>query len=67
VALLKKSPSGNNIAFVRGKHQGESLEKVAEADPGYLRWLYKNASEDLPQDVFHKLQDVMEERGIKFP
>lgn len=54
----------DEIIFVKGKHRGESLSSVAESDITYLKWVFKKASTDLADDVFHALEDVMEEKGL---
>lgn len=51
--------------FAFGKHEGKTLEEVAEESPGYLRWVYNEASENLEDDAFHALEDVCGEHDIK--
>ena len=53
---------------VRGsKHEGETLQQVAKDDPTYLRWMYKKASEDLSDEAFYALEDVMKKFRIELP
>lgn len=66
--------SGPFIAFsdgawrvVRGrKHgpsgaypNGEDLDKVAQEDPGYLKWVFNEVGPTLPDDSFYALDDVV--------
>ena len=51
--------------FVHGKYQGKTLEEVAGNDPNYLKWVHSKASEDLPNDAYYTLEDVMEENDIE--
>lgn len=50
--------------FTRGKHDGETLEEVADSDPSYLKWVFNEASERLSDEAFHALEDVMSDKGI---
>lgn len=63
--MLHKRKDGSTV-FVNGKWVGKSLVKIAEEDPSYLTWLYRKASGDLNQNLFHELQDVMKEHKIPF-
>lgn len=65
MALIKQDEDGD-LVFIHGKYTGELLEDVANSDPDYVNWMYRDASEDLSTEIFHKLQDVMEENGISF-
>jgi hypothetical protein len=65
MALIKRE--GEHYSFIRGKHQGETLDDVAASDPSYLQWMFENATEDLDDEAFHALEDVMEENSIDFP
>jgi hypothetical protein len=64
MAIIRRDEDGDLVVMGR-KHPGELLDDVAAADPDYVQWIYRNATEDLPQDVFHALQDVMEKNGIE--
>jgi hypothetical protein len=62
--LLKKNEK-DQLVFQHGKHRLETLEQVAEDDPSYIKWVFNNASEDLPTEVHHALEDVMEKNNIE--
>lgn len=62
--ILKKDENGV-VVFTRGKFEGETLAHVADSEPGYLKWVFNSASEDLSDEVFHLLEDMMEENGIE--
>lgn len=65
MALIKKSGDGSFV-FIRGKHEGQTLDEVAEEDPSYLQWLQADVkSEDLPKEVWEALETTMEENGIE--
>jgi hypothetical protein len=66
VALIAKD-ADDSWAFIHGKHQGKTLEEVAEEDPGYLSWMYAKASDDLSKEAFYALEDVMGEHDIEVP
>jgi hypothetical protein len=36
--------------FLFGKHEGESIDKVAGDDPGYLRWIVNNVESIMEED-----------------
>lgn len=63
--LLKQQ--GNEYVFIRGKHEGDTLDRVAEDDPSYLQWLHKDdkAGSDLPKEAWEALEEVMEEYSIE--
>jgi hypothetical protein len=63
MALIKKD--GDHYVFKHGKHQGDTLEDVAESDPGYLKWMHENAVKDLDNEAFYALEDVMEKNDIE--
>lgn len=50
------------------KHKDQTLDEVAEEDPGYLTWLWN--SEDMLGEMTSEaqdaLEDVMNENGISF-
>ncbi len=63
MALIKKE--GDDYVFVAGKHQGKTLQEVAEDSPGYIRWLHDgDAGSDLSKEAWEAIEDVMEENGI---
>jgi hypothetical protein len=47
-------------AFARGKHQGMSIQGVAQAAPDYLQWML---TIDLPQDTIKVIRSVMPNFG----
>lgn len=51
--------------LIHGKHQGKTLTEVAEEDPNYLKWVHKKASDDLSDEAFYALEDVMENNDIE--
>lgn len=57
----------DEYVFVTGKHEGETLQEVAEDDPSYLRWLQadREAGADLPKEAWEALEEVMEENEIE--
>lgn len=65
MALIKQSADGSFV-FIRGKHEGQTLQEVAEADPSYLQWLQSDekAGADLPKEAWEALETVMEENDI---
>jgi hypothetical protein len=65
MALLFKDPSSNWV-FQRGKHIGRTLEEAAKVDPSYLQWMFLNATEDLNNEAYYLLEDVMERNRIEF-
>ena len=62
VAILSKE--GTRWLVGGTKHKGKRLEEVAKEDPGYLKWIFRKASEDLPTDAFNYLSDVLEKFKI---
>lgn len=55
---------GNHVVFKHGKHRGETLDEVAESDPGYLKWVFHEASGDLSDDIFRVLEDCLTDHDI---
>ena len=58
---------GSDWAFKHGKYVGKTLKEVAESDPSYLQWMFAKASDDLSDEAFHALEDIMEENDIEVP
>lgn len=50
--------------FLRGKHAGETVDQVAESDPGYLSWAWRETSGDVSPEAFHVLDDVARRHSI---
>jgi hypothetical protein len=46
------------------KHRGKSLLEVALRDPEYLQWLHRERFEDMDDETFYALEDVMVEYKI---
>ena len=65
MALIYKD--GEHWAFKHGKYMGKTLKEVAEEDPSYLQWMFSKASDDLSNEAFHALEDIMEEHDIGVP
>ena len=63
MALLTKD--GNHVVFKHGKHKGETLDEVASEDPGYLKWVFNEASSDLTDELFSALEDCLSDNGIE--
>lgn len=38
---------------------GKDLEKVAQEDPGYLKWVFKEVGPTLPDEAFYALDDCV--------
>jgi hypothetical protein len=53
--------------FLKGKHIDESLEEVAEKDPGYLTWAWEETSGDEKQDAFDAVTDAAKKHGVTVP
>lgn len=64
MALIKKS--GSVFVFTSGKHAGETVESVARADRGYLQWARKDASENVADEAYYHLEEVMQKFQIPF-
>jgi len=66
VALLTKDPKRGWVLGGResSKHKGETLEKVAEADPSYLTFMWQNSLKYLSDEAINALDDVMEKKNI---
>jgi hypothetical protein len=64
--LIAKDAHGEWV-FAHGKHQGRTLETVAEEDPSYLQWMYSKASDGLSKEAFYSLEDIMEKHDIEVP
>jgi hypothetical protein len=58
------SPASEGWVVGGTKHRGKLLEKVAQEDPEYLKWMYCKASEGLTQDAFYALDDALRKFGI---
>jgi hypothetical protein len=50
--------------FLGNKHAGEPVDKVAESDPGYLSWAWRESSGDESDEEFHILDDVARKHGV---
>mgnify|MGYP000049648502 CR=1 FL=1 len=66
MALIAKDQNATWV-FIHGKHQGRTLQVVAEEDPSYLQWMYSKASDGLDKEAFYALEDIMEENDIDIP
>lgn len=66
MAIIKKGGDGQ-YTFRVGKHQGKSLDEVAEDDPGYLVWAWKILSEEESREFMDAVEDVMSEHDIEIP
>lgn len=62
---LVPDASGGAV-FVGGRYAGSSLEKVANDDPAYLNWFYREETYQLTNDMFYLLEDTMKKYGISF-
>lgn len=62
--MILKKVDGEWV-FSKGKHEGETLDEVANEDPGYLRWAHSKASDDLSDEAYYALEDVMEKNDIE--
>jgi hypothetical protein len=62
MAILSKE--GEQWVVGGTKHRGRELGEVAMTDPGYLKWMYRKASEDLSPEAFNVLSDVLEKFKI---
>lgn len=51
--------------FAHGKYEGKSIEEVVEDDPNYIKWAYQKASDDLPDEAYYALEDLLEENDIE--
>lgn len=71
MSLLNKDPKKGWILGGREgtKHKGKTLEKVAEADPSYLTFMWSNSLKYLSDPAIDALDDTMEKYGIarEFP
>jgi hypothetical protein len=64
--ILAKAPN-ERLQFTKGLHKGKYLEDVAKEDPSYLTWAYVGEVYfDLPDEMFHAVQDVMTKFKIPF-
>ena len=64
MALLYKE---NGQWMINGaKHRMESLDKVAQTDPGYLWWAWHNVGPTMDDETFYALVDTMERYKIPF-
>ncbi len=63
MALLHKSQDGR-WELGGNKHSGELLETVAEEDPGYLKWMFRKASDGLSKEAFDALETTLDEHDI---
>lgn len=43
-----------------GKYRGFNLYDVAEADPSYIFWLYKETDLELPEDLLEKASNTVD-------
>ena len=66
MALIKKDVDGNWV-FRAGKYQGNTLEDVAEKDPGYLLWAWRTLSEEEDRSFMDVVEDVLNEHDIEIP
>lgn len=48
------------------KHGGETVEKVARADPKYVQWARRERTVGLAPNLFDMLDDVMTANGVPF-
>lgn len=62
MAILSKE--GEQWVVGGTKHRGRKLDEVAEADPSYLKWMFRKASVDLSTEAFNALSDVLEKYKI---
>jgi len=49
----------NEWVFQKGKYRGETLDKVAQKNLKYLKWLRKNM-ESLSNEEFYAITDIIE-------
>jgi uncharacterized protein (DUF3820 family) len=52
--------------FIGGKYNGKTLEEVANEDPTYVNWFYREETYPLTDEAYHYLVDLMKSRGIPF-
>ena len=50
--------------FLKGKYAGKSIDQVAEDDPGYLSWAWRETSGDASPDQFFALDDAARRHDI---
>lgn len=65
MAIMKKDPETGQYIINSRKHPGETLEKVAESDPGFLRWLYSDMTQysKLDDAAAEALEDILQKNG----
>ena len=51
--------------FGKGKFVDFKLSDVAKDNPSYLIWVHKDATNNLSNDAYYALEDVMEEFNIE--
>lgn len=66
MALIKVNEEGKYV-FKFGKYQGERLDFVAEKDPSYLEWAWRELSKEESREYMDAVEDVMEEYNIEIP
>lgn len=67
MALIRKIESNTEYVFRFGKYQGKSLDEVAEEDPSYLVWAWKELSKEESREYMDAVEDVMEAHDIEVP
>jgi hypothetical protein len=67
MALIIKNEDGDFV-FRAGKHQGKTIQAVAEEAPSYLTWMFDaKATYDLSDEAYRALEEVMKENDIEIP
>lgn len=52
------------LIVVGKKHNGKTLSTVADEDIGYLKFIFRKATEELPDDVCFALHDALISKGV---
>jgi hypothetical protein len=61
--LYRRVEDGKTVVRA-GKHPGKTLEEVRRQDPTFLWWLWEKNSDELSQEMFEELTDLLKESGM---
>jgi hypothetical protein len=64
MAILMREGKGR-VIFKHGKYMSREIDDVAKEDPGYLKWVFNSASEDLSNDLFDALETCLSDNDIE--
>lgn len=65
--MIHKDIDGEFV-FKHGKHQGRTIQAVAEEDASYLQWMFDSkATYSLDDESYKALEAVMNENEIEIP